>query len=74
VPTLTRVVTHGAQFEGEPRIIHRTTHVVADGDMAAVWATYSGTQTGALGAFPASGKRAEFDVAGVVTQRLPATI
>ncbi|MBB3085603.1 ester cyclase [Geodermatophilus sabuli] len=42
------------------------TRVLVDGDWAAVWATYEGTQTGQLGPFPPSGKRATFDFAGVL--------
>ncbi|SFP47207.1 SnoaL-like polyketide cyclase [Geodermatophilus dictyosporus] len=41
-------------------------HILVDGDMAAIWATYEGTQTGQLGPFPPSGRRARFDVAGVL--------
>ncbi|MBM7804892.1 steroid delta-isomerase-like uncharacterized protein [Geodermatophilus bullaregiensis] len=41
-------------------------HVVAEGDMAGIWATYEGTQTGRLGPFPPSGKKAEFSFGGVL--------
>ncbi|MGY1706946.1 ester cyclase [Geodermatophilus sp. SYSU D00697] len=41
------------------------TQVVVEGDRAAVWAVYEGTQTGPLGPFPPLGKRARFDYAGV---------
>lgn len=40
-------------------------HVIAEGNMVAAWATYEGTQTGALGPFPASGKRMQVDFAAV---------
>ncbi len=38
--------------------------VVVEGDMAAVWASYEGTQTGQMGPFPPSGRKASFDFAG----------
>jgi steroid delta-isomerase-like uncharacterized protein len=41
------------------------TQIVVEGDRAAVWATYEGTQTGPMGPIPPSGKRARFDFAGV---------
>ncbi len=40
------------------------TRVLVDGDEAGFWATYEGTQTGRMGPFPPSGKRARFDFAG----------
>ena len=39
--------------------------IVVEGDRAAVWATYEGTQTGQLGPFPPSGRTARFDFAGI---------
>jgi predicted ester cyclase len=39
--------------------------LVAEGDLVAFWATYSGSQTGQMGPFPPSGKTAELDFAGV---------
>ncbi len=39
--------------------------LVAENDLVAFWATYSGTQTGQMGPFPPSGKSAELDFAGV---------
>ena len=33
------------------------TQIVVEGDLAAVWATYEGTQTGPMGPFPPSGNR-----------------
>ena len=39
--------------------------LVAEGDLVAFWATYSGTQTGQMGPFPPSDKTAELDFAGV---------
>jgi predicted ester cyclase len=32
-------------------------HLVAEGDLVAVWATYEGTQRGQMGPFPPSGRR-----------------
>ena len=40
------------------------TRVLVDEDEAGFWATYEGTQTGRMGPFPPSGKRARFDFAG----------
>lgn len=40
--------------------------IVVEGDMVGMWATYQGTQTGPLGPFPPSGKRAEFNFGGIV--------
>ncbi|RFU19279.1 ester cyclase [Geodermatophilus marinus] len=51
-----------AAFPDNVQTFHQ---VLVDGDRAAVWATYEGTQTGPLGPFPASGRRAAFDFAGV---------
>ena len=42
------------------------THVLAEGDLAAVWATYEGTQMGQMGPFPPSGKKARFDFGAVL--------
>jgi len=39
-------------------------HLMADGDMVAVWATYSGTQQGPMGPFPATGKPLSTEFAG----------
>lgn len=35
--------------------------LVAEGNMVATWVTYEGTQRGAMGPFPPSGRRAKFD-------------
>jgi steroid delta-isomerase-like uncharacterized protein len=40
-------------------------HLLAEGDMVAVWANYSGTQEGPFGPFPASGKFCSTDFGGV---------
>jgi len=42
------------------------THVIAEGDMVATWATYEGTQLGQMGAFPPSAKRVRFDFAAIL--------
>jgi predicted ester cyclase len=41
-------------------------HVLVDGDMAAVWARYEGTQRGPLGPFPPLGKQVRFHFGGVL--------
>ncbi|SNS50660.1 SnoaL-like polyketide cyclase [Geodermatophilus saharensis] len=51
--------------EAFPDNVQTFTQVLVDGDRAAVWATYEGTQTGPLGPFPPSGEKARFDFAGV---------
>ncbi len=40
-------------------------YLVAEGDMVAFYATYTGTQTGQMGPFPPSNKTANLDFAGV---------
>ena len=40
-------------------------HVVVEGDRAGIWATYEGTQDGALGPFPASGRSTRFGFGGI---------
>ena len=49
-----------------PDSVQTFEHILVDGDMAAVWATYEGTQTGPIGPFPASGQRARFWYGGVM--------
>ncbi len=39
--------------------------LVADGDRVAFWGKFSGTQHGAMGPFPPTGKRMESDCAGI---------
>ena len=48
-----------------PDSIQTFTHLVAEGDFVAVWATYEGTQRGQLGPFPPSGKKVRFDFGAV---------
>ncbi|WP_433508174.1 ester cyclase [Pseudonocardia halophobica] len=40
-------------------------HIVVDGDMVGLWATYEGTQDGDLGPFPATGKYAKISFGAV---------
>jgi steroid delta-isomerase-like uncharacterized protein len=42
------------------------THVIAEGDTVAVWATYKGTQRGKMGPFPPSGRKVRFDFAAIL--------
>jgi len=42
------------------------THLLAEGDLVAVWATYEGTQRGQMGPFPPSGRRMRVDFAAVL--------
>jgi predicted ester cyclase len=39
--------------------------MVAEDDLVAFWATYSGIQDGPMGPYPATGKRMELDFAGM---------
>ena len=39
--------------------------VVAEGDLLGAWCSFTGTQEGAMGPFPPTGKRMELDVAGI---------
>jgi steroid delta-isomerase-like uncharacterized protein len=41
------------------------THLIAEDRLVAYWATYSGTQEGPMGPFPATGKRVESHFAGM---------
>ena len=41
------------------------THLIAEGDLVAVWATYDGTQRGQMGPFPPSGRKVRFDFGAV---------
>lgn len=49
-----------------PDNIQTFTQILSEGDRAAVWATYEGTQMGQMGPFPPSGKKACFDFGGVL--------
>jgi predicted ester cyclase len=48
-----------------PDSVQTITHLVAEGDLVAVWATYEGTQQGPMGPLPPSGRRARFDFGAV---------
>src|SRR5436190_1840892 len=48
-----------------PDNVQTFTRILAEGDQAAVWATYEGTQMGRMGPFPPSGKRVNFDFGAV---------
>ena len=43
-------------------VLHR---MIAEDDLVAFWATYSGVQDGPMGPYPATGKRMELDFAGM---------
>jgi steroid delta-isomerase-like uncharacterized protein len=44
-----------------PDSVQTVKHLVAEGDMVAVWGTYEGTQCGQMGPFPPSGKKMRID-------------
>jgi len=44
-----------------PDSIQTPKHMLAEGDMVAVWVTYEGTQKGQMGPFPPSGRRMALD-------------
>ena len=48
-----------------PDSIQTVTHLVAEGDLVALWSTYEGTQKGAMGPFPPSGAKVKFDFGAV---------
>ena len=48
-----------------PDSVQTITHLVAEGNVVAVWTTYEGTQQGPMGPFPPSGRRARFDFGAV---------
>lgn len=41
-------------------------HLLAEGDLAAVWVTYEGTQQGPMGPFPPSGKKMQVDFGAIL--------
>lgn len=43
--------------------------LVAEGDLVACWATYSGSQTGPMGPFPPSNERVSMDFCGILRIR-----
>jgi predicted ester cyclase len=48
-----------------PDNVQTFTHIVAEGDMIGVFATYEGTHLGEMGSFAPTGKKVKFDFAGV---------
>ncbi len=48
-----------------PDSVQTIKHLVADGNLVALWATYEGTQRGPMGPFSPSGARAQFDFGAV---------
>jgi len=49
-----------------PDSVQAAKHLIAEGDLVAVWATYEGTQTGQMGPFPPSGERMFLEVGAVL--------
>jgi steroid delta-isomerase-like uncharacterized protein len=49
-----------------PDSVQTLRHILAEGDLVAVWATYEGTQKGQMGPFPPSGKKMRIDFAAVL--------
>jgi steroid delta-isomerase-like uncharacterized protein len=60
---LRRFLTGDAEIFPDNRMQLDT--VTAEGDLVAFWATYTGTQEGAMGSFAASRKRVSVEFAGV---------
>lgn len=56
-------------FAAVPDSVVTLEALVAEGDLVAFWATYSGTQAGPMGPFPASGERATVEFSGIVRVR-----
>lgn len=50
-------------FAAVPDSVIEARQVLAEDDLVSVWASYSGTQEGPFGPFPASGKRLQVDFA-----------
>jgi steroid delta-isomerase-like uncharacterized protein len=48
-----------------PDSVQTIKHLVAEGNLVALWVTYEGTQRGAMGPFPPSGARTQFDFGAV---------
>lgn len=51
---------------GVPDALQEVRILVAEGDLVALWANYSGTQDGPIGPFPATGRRVDADFAGIL--------
>ena len=48
-----------------PDSVQTIKHLVAEGNLVALWVTYEGTQRGSMGPFAPSGVRAQFDFGAV---------
>jgi steroid delta-isomerase-like uncharacterized protein len=53
-------------IEAVPDSVQKIELMVAEGDLVAVWANYSGTQSGPMGPFPASGRSVDLEFAGTL--------
>jgi steroid delta-isomerase-like uncharacterized protein len=49
-----------------PDSIQTLQHMLAEGDLVAIWATYEGTQRGQMGPFPPSGKKMRVDFGAIL--------
>jgi predicted ester cyclase len=49
-----------------PDNVQTPIHIAADGDLIGIFATYEGTHLGPFGGFEPTGKRAQFDFAGML--------
>ena len=49
-----------------PDSVQTLKHMVAEGDLVALWLTYEGTQQAAMGPFPASGRRMQIECGVIV--------
>ena len=60
---LQEFLAHDLETVSDPKmVLHR---MVAEDDLVAFWATYSGIQDGPMGLYPATGRRMELDFAGM---------
>ncbi len=60
---LKEFLAHDLETVSDPKmVLHR---MVAEDDLVAFWATYSGIQDGPMGPYPATGKRMELDFSGM---------
>lgn len=66
VESLDDFKTLAAEWDGQvPTGTITLDWMIAEGDLVAVWGTWSGTQTGPIGEFPATGKNVSLDFGGV---------
>lgn len=56
-------------FAAVPDSVVTLETLVAEADLVAFWATYSGTQTGPMGPFPPSNQRATVEFSGILRVR-----